>query len=483
MKCFGDILLVSCYELGHQPLGVAWPFAFLKRAGYRPDAMDLSVEALNVDKVKKAKLIGISVPMHTALRIGKSLASRIREINPGCHISFYGLYASLNGKMLLKQSADSVIGGEYEAPLLSLVISLDTNGSISIPGVRTQTHRSEPLLAHLSFPIPDRNRLPPLTRYARLLEGRHERPVGYVEASRGCRHLCRHCPIPPVYGGRFFILPQDIVMSDIRNLVDMGARHITFGDPDFLNGPVHSLRIARALHQAYPTVTFDFTAKVEHLIRNRNLLPEMASLGCLFVVSAVESMNENVLKHLAKQHTRDDVIRVLRLVSAAGMAFRPSLVPFTPWTTLDDLLDLFETVESEGMIHHVDPVQYTIRLLIPPGSLLLSDRTVISCLGHLDPGAITYRWKHPDPRIDPLQEAFSGVVEQHIERGIDAETTFYQLKEHAFAVHDGRRPIDIHIPYQRIEKPVPRLSEPWFCCAEPTDHQMRSLDATDCDHP
>ena len=33
------------------------------------------------------------------------------------------------------------------------------------------------------------------------------------------------------------------MLADIARLVAIGARHITLGDPDFLNGVRHSLRI------------------------------------------------------------------------------------------------------------------------------------------------------------------------------------------------------------------------------------------------
>src|SRR5688572_25945255 len=97
----GSVLLISCYELGHQPLGIALPIGFLQRAGYAPASMDIAIEPFAADKAAQAQFIGISVPMHTALRLGVKVIERIREINPACHICCYGLYASLNSQYLL----------------------------------------------------------------------------------------------------------------------------------------------------------------------------------------------------------------------------------------------------------------------------------------------------------------------------------------------------------------------------------------------
>src|SRR5439155_6064609 len=120
----GSILLVSCYELGHQPLALASPVGFLQRAGYSPAVLDLSITGFDEEKITHATFIGISVPMHTALRLGVRAAERIRRINPSAHICFYGLYAALNSDYLLKHYADSTIGGEFEEPLLALIAAL-----------------------------------------------------------------------------------------------------------------------------------------------------------------------------------------------------------------------------------------------------------------------------------------------------------------------------------------------------------------------
>ena len=248
MRCPGEILLIACYELGHQPLAVAWPAAALERAGYAPTMLDVSVDGFDPELARAARLVAISVPMHTALRLGVKVAERVRAVNPSCHLAFYGLYATLNAEHLLAHGADSVMSGEIEAPLLDLVCRLEAGAPL--------TPAAAPHLARIELPVPSRSTLPALERYAHLDKDGTLELAGYVEASRGCKHQCRHCPIPPVYGGRFFVVPPEIVLADVRQLVAAGATHITFGDPDFLNGPRHALRVARALHAEFPRVTF-----------------------------------------------------------------------------------------------------------------------------------------------------------------------------------------------------------------------------------
>ena len=474
MRAPGDILLISCYELGHQPLALASPLGFLERAGFAPAALDVAVEPFDGARAARARFVGISVPMHTALRLGVEVARRVRAVNPTAHVCFYGLYAALNARYLLARGADSVIGGEFEGRLVALVEALE-RGEEPPDGVGTARRAAAPVLERLDFAVPARRALPPLARYARIVrEDGREEPAGYVEASRGCKHVCRHCPIPPVYGGRFFAVPREVVLADVRRQVAAGARHVTFGDPDFLNGPTHALRVARALHAEFPEATFDFTAKVEHLVRHRDLLPELARLGGVFVVSAVESLNDAVLAALDKGHTRADVAAALAATRAAGIALRPSLVPFTPWETLESYLELFDFVEREGLIDHVDPVHFAIRLLVPPGSLLLESAAMRPYLGDLDEASFTYRWTHPDPRMDALQREAAALIEGAVPAGETPETTFERLRALAWRVaaeapggfapagRFARVGLDVVVAGS-VRRRSPRLSESWFC--------------------
>ncbi len=464
----GGVLLVACYELGHQPLSLASPLATLRAADFAPHASDTSVEPLDDATLKAARLIAISVPMHTALRLGAAVAERARRVNPDATIVFYGLYASLNADYLLRALADAVIGGEYEQALLALAEALDAGGDIDalrIPGVRTRRTAAAPILQRLPFAAPARDALPPLRSYAHLVRDDAVIPAGYVEATRGCLHTCLHCPITPVYGGRFFVVPRQVVLDDIRAQVVAGAGHITFGDPDFLNGPGHALAITRALHAEFPEVTFDATIKVEHILERRAAIAELGQLGCAFIVSAVESLSPRVLAHLAKGHTRADVEEALRIADAAGIPLRPTFVAFTPWTTAEDYLELLDFVAEQGLVEQIDPVQYTIRLLVPPGSALLDTPDAAEWLGPLDEAAFSYRWAHADPRMDSLQRELAALVERAAALHRPAAQTFADVRALAERRLERLAPVAARAGATTAvaRRPAPHLTEAWFC--------------------
>jgi radical SAM superfamily enzyme YgiQ (UPF0313 family) len=474
----GDIVLVSCYELGHQPLTVAGPAAFLRRAGFAPTCLDLAVEPLDdaaVARLAAARLVAVSAPMHTAMTLGLRLARRVRRANGRAHLCFYGLYAALNRRLLRapgepRPIADSVFGPECEEALVALAEALASGA----PPPAGDGEATRP--ARLSLPPPDRAALPALERYARLVVGRERRLAGHVEATRGCKHRCRHCPIPPVFDGRFVAVPVPVVLEDARAQIAAGARHIDFGDPDFLNGPRHALAVARGLRAAHPDITFSFTAKVEHILRHRDLFPELAALGCLFVVSAVESLSDDVLRLLDKGHTAADVAEALAVVRGAGISLRPTFVAFTPWTTRADYVALCRFIDDNRLEREVDPVQLSIRLLVPPGSLLLDLPEMTAHLGGLDGDGLTHRWAHPDPEMDRLQQAVADLCEQAADAHEDAALTFARIHRLADPAHAPAAPdAGAGIRVGAAPSAPPHLSEPWFCCAEPTRGQLGSI--------
>lgn len=459
------ILLVSTYEMGHQPLGLAAPAAALRARGHEVQCLDLAVESLSPEHLQEVHLLAISIPMHTAARLGAELARRVRRLNPQAHIAFYGLYAApLHGPLTASGLADSVIGGEYETGLVALADRLalgPRGGTCPLPGVG-----ASPRFDRQQYLTPDRGGLAPLDRYARLSYNGELRLAGYVEATRGCAHRCSHCPLTPVYGGRLRLVQPETVLADIDQLVEMGAQHITFGDPDFLNAVAHSLAIVEALHRRHAGVTFDVTTKVEHLIEHEALLSRLRELGCLFITSAFESTNGEVLRRLQKGHTRADLDYVIQAAAREALVIRPTWMAFTPWTTLQDVVDLLAFVEEHGLVGHVQPVQYGLRLLLPPGSPLVEIIDRRGLLGPFNDNGLTYSWTNPDPRVDALQAEVAEIAKAASAtthgRAEPPEVTFAQVKRAVLRAHTGKDAPPVVIrPQPRTC--VPGLTESWFC--------------------
>lgn len=455
------VLLVSCYELGHQPLHVASAAAFLREAGHEVSAVDLSVQPLGEANLDLPDLVAIAVPMHTAMRIAVPIARRIRSYRgPHVRIVLFGLYAPLCGTALESGLLDAVVGGEFEQALVSIADGAADPRSV--------------VLDRLRFPLPARDLLPPLDRYTRLRIGGEERLTGYVVATRGCVHRCRHCPVPAVYDGRIRVWQREVLVEDVARLWALGMRHLTFGDPDFLNAVPHALAAARTVHERYPDLTFDITTKVEHILEHPDVIAELRQLGLIFIVSAVESTSARVLTMLDKGHSAGDVLVALRICRSLGVELRPSLLPFTPWSTLRDQIDLLDMIADHDLIDSVDPVQLSIRLLVPPGSLLLALPEMREHVHGYDPDSFSHLWQHPDPRMDVLQTEIAALVAADADAEVAPRSTHAAIRR---LTADAAAGAGISwpqagnaLPAERT--PPPRLSEPWFCCAEPTAAQF-----------
>lgn len=431
-----NVVLISTYDLGHDPFGLASPKAWLKRAGHDVCAVDLAVEPLPEEAIRAAGMVAFFLPMHTATRLAVPVIARVKRLNPTARLVAYGLYAPVNEELLRSSGIEAIAGGEFEESLVKLA----------------RGEKTAPVsLERLQFMVPDRAGRN--GKYAMLRDGAETRRVAYTEASRGCKHLCRHCPIVPVYQGRFRVVQAEVVLADIRQQVERGATHVTFGDPDFFNGPAHAMRIVEALHREFPDVTYDATIKIEHILKQRAFLEKLRETGCAFVISAVESVDDAVLARFEKNHTRQDFFEAVSVTRAAGLTLQPTFIAFTPWTTLEGYRDLLRVIAELGLVENVASVQLVLRLLVTPGSRLL-ELTDLE-VGAFDAKSLVYPWRHGDPEVDGLaSRAFQAVARLQKQNRTRSEI----FREIASLAEMPLENFDL-IP----RAAVPYLDEPWYC--------------------
>ena len=464
-----DVVLVSCYEPGHQPQGVASAVAHLRAAGFQPTCLDLAVEPLDDAaraRLAAARLVAISVPMHTALMLGRRVAARVRRANPQAHVCFFGLYATLNRALLAGGGATAC-----SAPIASRSSSSWRRRSPRAP--RSPSNRVRPAAAPSL--VPDRTGCPRSRSTRRLAIAGERRVAGHVEATRGCKHLCRHCPIPPVYGGRFFAVPAEVVLEDVRAQMAAGARHIDFGDPDFLNGPKHALRIARALHAEHPGVTFSFTAKVEHIVAHARADPRAG--GGRGRCSSSARLNRCPIacwRRWPRGTTPPTCRARWRSCVAPGCRCGPTFVAFTPWTTLDDYLELCRFIRAHGLERRgrsgaaLDPAAGTARIVCC--SPRRTSRRPSDLFGGARRAGAQLPLDAPRPADGPPRGRCLGAG-----RGGDRARARPRSRPSAASIAWPRPPpastaeaAALAPPRARRAASPPHLTEPWFCCAQPT---------------
>ena len=455
------VLAVSTYELGHQPLVLARLASTFKSAGVDYVLCDNSVANKTFTNYEDFLLrdeapthLFISVPMHTATQLGKEIAIRARAaLGNSVRIIAVGLYSNV-----AVASCDAFD---------SAIVSVDSQKVLEVLGIQHKDSASQPPRSS----GPDRSALPGLANYAHLISAGEKQLVGYVETTVGCAHMCRHCPVPVVFNGKFKAVPANEVLSQINQLYEEGAKHITFGDPDFLNGPAHALRIVRAMREIHPDLTFDATVKVEHVLEHPEIWAELAQLGLKFIVSAFEHTSDEILTRLGKGHSRSDIVTALALLRENRIEVRPSLMPFTPWTDRGSLIDLIEFLFDYDLVESIDPVQLSIRLLVPLNSLVLADSG--TAFGNWNSELLSYEWASQDPVIDQLQTELAAIAEESQAIEQDSLTTFNRMRNAIYARFNLAPPVRSQTSSTCWDRP--RLSESWFCCAEPTKVQLDRL--------
>ena len=460
------ITLINPYELGRQPFGLAEPAAFLQRAGFAVTCCDLSIQKLDTCLSTDTDIVAIYIAMHTATRIAIEALPKIKELAPAASLCVYGLYAPMNAELFRSLGVQTILGGEFENGLVSMAKRIQAGAG------DTQTE-PETCLEKIEFIAPDRSKLPALSKYANLINtDGSTMTVGFAETTRGCKYHCTHCPVVPVYKGKFYVIPADIVLDDIRNQIKEGAQHISFGDPDFFNGPGHALKIVRALHQEFPSLSYDVTIKIEHIVKYPEEIKTLKETGCLFILSAVEAVDDDILGYLDKGHTRADFINALAFLHEINIDLTPTFVAFTPWTTLEIYLELLRHIVELQLIESVAPVQLSIRLLIPAGSCILDIDNLDGIIGTFDASILGHPWANPDPRVDKLQQDVQAWVMQAEADGLSRAEIFKGIWTMSHEIADRPAP---ELDLEHTGKPIARLSENWYCCAEPTCEQLVSF--------
>ena len=461
------IVLISPYDLGRQPFALAEPAAVFRNAKYEVECLDLSQQKLTAEVLASANVVFIYLSMLTATRIAVEAMPRIIQMAPRARIAVFGWYAPVNEEFLRGLGVDAVFGGESETDMLTYAESL------SAADEHPARHQAVVNLKRIDFMVPDRHSLPALEKYSQLIfpDG-NRRVMGFTETTRGCKHLCRHCPVVPVYNGRFYAIPADIVLEDIRQQVAQGAQHISFGDPDFLNGPLHAQRIVEAMHEEFPALTYDAVIKIEHLIKYPDFLPFLRDSGCILVTTAVESVDDTILEYLDKGHTAAEFEQVVSLMKQHEIALAPTFIPFTPWTTISNYIDLLNKIAELKLIMSVNPVQLSLRLLIPSGSRILELPKQETCITDFNPASLGYTWEHRDAEVDVLQENIRNWTEQAESEGLSRLQIFNGIRRIALSAAGSD---EKDVTEEQCGEPVPVHSESWYCCAEPTEQQLASF--------
>ena len=435
------ILLLSFYDLGKQPKIISELNGKLLNGVNTIDIIDYSIEDKDIE-LENYDVLGIYASMHTASVLAEEY---LRDKQLPSKLFVFGLYANVFSEMFV----DFKTINSFDNDELDNFLGIELNKNYSY-----------------KHSVPDRTLLPSITEYSHIVDGSNNLVAGSVETTYGCKHECTHCPVPIQFKGSFKTFGIDKIIKDVENQIEAGAQHISINDPDFFNGPNHALKILEKLNIQFPEITYDSTIKVQHILKYQEYFKRLKDLNMLFVISAFETTNDKVLNILQKNHTSDDLRTAVELSLENNIDIRPTWMPFSPWTEKSDLVNIIKLIENYKLRETVDPIQLTIKLLIPKNSLILQSGEIKQYLESYDPSSFSYSWKYENSVIDEIQNSlFNYVLENE---SVDEYTQYLGLVKIIESYTDN--PLLVHSDYPM--KNVPKLSETWFCCSEPNKIQL-----------
>lgn len=402
------IMLASTYEAGFQPISVGTAAAHLLKHGFNPICLDTFVDYPEESAFADVDLLAISLQLFQSVEASVELAKMARRANPTMIIAMFGQHANIHAERLVGKYCDYVIRGDWEPAIVGLARKVrGEEVELELPGLCQPGHISAPYIHRDDYLPPARHLLPELLKYNyQEFEKFQNDPskrkvVANVETARGCHHACTYCSVFAATGRKVNIIPQDVVMADIRQVVEMGASHICFVDADFINSKVHGLNVVRQMHKEFPHLSFDITTRADHILDNKETLLELRDLGLEFVTSALEFPTQRVLDAVDKELTMEQVDQAIAYCHEIGVKMNPTFIMFNPWVNLEDLMYFREWIERVGLAQTVDPVQFETRLYLYKGSPLLNNED-IKKLELTEEGEFKVEWKHSDPRVDQL---------------------------------------------------------------------------------
>ena len=96
----------------------------------------------------------------------------------------------------------------------------------------------------MRFETPDRSGLPPLNALRQMFDGKRIALPDIRRRAAAASISAATVRLFPFTTGRSAWSRLTSCWPTSRQQVESGAQHITFGDPDFFNGPTHGMRIS-----------------------------------------------------------------------------------------------------------------------------------------------------------------------------------------------------------------------------------------------
>ena len=311
-----------------------------------------AAQAVGEGLPRSVHTVGISLPMGPQLAPGLLLARMIKAARPGVAVILGGSAVSLLDRadleLILEQvrEVDAVVRFDGEGPLSELVAQRQGRrwDAWTVPGVSSL--RRGKAVHQPASPGPALDALPFAVYDPEIMGALARKEVGITQA-RGCYWgRCAYCDYVELYKGSApyrYRSPERFADELAHQRQAVGAEAlsvITEAIPPGFARRLSKVLIERELH----TPWHSFAMVDRHF--DDELLGLMAESGCERLVIGVETMTDRVLELVEKHARREDNLRFIRRVHAAGIQATVNLIPDLPSTTAAEAMAALEDFQS-----------------------------------------------------------------------------------------------------------------------------------------
>jgi anaerobic magnesium-protoporphyrin IX monomethyl ester cyclase len=244
----------------------------------------------------------------------------------GAHVIWVGPFVTaLHREEIARDGARFVLRKEWDYSVRDLLGVLISGGDLGTVAGLTWTGKDGKVVVNDDVtPISDMDALPipayDLLDLSKFYESVFVRfPAATMITSRGCPFNCIYCSYPQtIYGHQFRAMSPPRVVREIEYLVhDLGVREIRIDDDTFNVNRQRVIDICRLIVEK--KINFTFSVQLRAQLMTDEMARWLKRAGCRMVLYGVEAGNDDILKKIRKQTTRDEIRRGVRTAKKHGL--------------------------------------------------------------------------------------------------------------------------------------------------------------------
>ncbi len=308
-------------EAYEPPLGIGFIASYLR------EYSDIDIEIIDNDvlrwsnrkirdelAIEKPDLVGISAFSYNRFK-GFEIAKIAKEL--GIFVVFGGVHTTFVDKETLEDFPyiDVIVRGEGEETMLKLIEKIKSNEEIDdIVGITFRKGREIIRNPDRDF-IKDINSIPPPAWDLFPMEKYKYYPVF---GTRGCPFNCIFCASPRLWKRKLRVREPKRVVDEIEELlIKYGKKIVHIKDDTFTARKGWALKVCDEIENRNLKFTWECMGRVNTV--DKELLTRFREVGCRLIEYGVETGNEEIMKKINKQITKDQVRNAVIISKETGL--------------------------------------------------------------------------------------------------------------------------------------------------------------------